>query len=168
MKKVICVFCFLVAPLSAHAAFIGNLGTVPGSVADTRSMLSLRSYDDFYTFSVASDIDNATIEFGLEPSSAGFFQAGGFRIELFEGVSSPVGLSVASAESRGDQTSLFFEADLSSDTIYALRTTFNYNAANEVSAFATTTVTVVPLPAAVWLFVSGLVGLIGLAQRRKA
>ena len=168
MKNLICAVFFLVAPLSAHAAFIRDLGHVPGSVADTRSSLSLRAYDDFYTFSVVSDVDDAKIKFALEPSSAGFFQAGGFRIELFEGVSSPVGLSVASAESRGDQTSLFFEADLSSDTIYALRTTFNYNAANEVSAFATTTVTVVPLPAAVWLFVSGLVGLIGLAQRRKA
>ena len=168
MKNFICAVFFLVAPLSAHAAFIGNLGYVPASVADTRSPLSLRSYDDFYTFFALSDIDDTTISFALEPSSAGFFQTGGFRIELFEGVSSPVGVSVASAESRGDQTSLFFVADLSSDTIYTLRTAFNFNAANGVTAAATTSVTVVPIPAAAWLFGSGLIGLIGLARRKKA
>ena len=167
MKNLICAVFFLVAPLSAHAAFILDLGYVPGSVADTRSTLSLRAYDDFYTFSVVSDVDDAKIKFALEPSSVGFFQAGGFRIELFEGVSNPVGISIASAESRGDQPSLFFLADLSSDTSYALRTAFNYNGANEVTAAATTSVTVVPVPAAAWLFGSGLIGLIGLARRKK-
>jgi hypothetical protein len=167
MKNVICAVFFLVAPLSAHAAFILDLGYVPGSVADTRSTLSLRAYDDFYTFSVVSDVDDAKIKFALEPSSAGFFQAGGFRIELFEGVSNPVGVSIASAESRGDQPSLFFLADLSSDTNYVLRTAFNYNGANEVTAAATTSVTVVPVPAAAWLFGSGLIGLMGLARRKK-
>jgi hypothetical protein len=167
MKNVICAVFFLVAPLSAHAAFILDLGYVPGSVADTRSTLSLRAYDDFYTFSVVSDVDDAKIKFALEPSSAGFFQAGGFRIELFEGVSNPVGVSIASAESRGDQPSLFFLADLSSDTNYVLRTAFNYNGANEVTAAATTSVTVVPVPAAAWLFGSGLIGLISLARRKK-
>ncbi|WP_415355328.1 VPLPA-CTERM sorting domain-containing protein [Halioglobus sp. Uisw_031] len=167
MKNVICAVFFLVAPLSAHAAFILDLGYVPGSVADTRSTLSLRAYDDFYTFSVVSDVDDAKIKFALEPSSAGFFQAGGFRIELFEGVSNPVGVSIASAESRGDQPSLFLLADLSGDTNYALRTAFNYNGANEVTAAATTSVTVVPVPAAAWLFGSGLIGLISLARRKK-
>ena len=167
MKNLICAVFFLVAPLSAHAAFILDLGYVPGSVADTRSTLSLRAYDDFYTFSVVSDVDDAKIKFALEPSSAGFFQAGGFRIELFEGVSNPVGVSITSAESRGDQPSLFFLADLSSDTNYVLRTAFNYNGANEVTAAATTSVTVVPVPAAAWLFGSGLIGLMGLARRKK-
>ena len=167
MKNLICAVFFLVAPLSAHAAFILDLGYVPGSVVDTRSTLSLRAYDDFYTFSVVSDVDDAKIKFALAPSSAGFFQAGGFRIELFEGVSNPVGVSIASAESRGDQPSLFFLADLSSDTNYVLRTAFNYNGANEVTAAATTSVTVVPVPAAAWLFGSGLIGLMGLARRKK-
>ncbi len=167
MKNLICAVFFLVAPLSAHAAFILDLGYVPGSVVDTRSTLSLRAYDDFYTFSVVSDVDDAKIKFALEPSSAGFFETGGFRIELFEGVSNPVGVSVASAESRGDQPSLFFLADLSSDTNYVLRTAFNYNGANEVTAAATTSVTVVPIPAAAWLFGSGLIGLMGLARRKK-
>jgi hypothetical protein len=157
MKNLICAVFFLVAPLSAHAAFIRDLGHVPGSVADTRSALSLRAYDDFYTFSVVSDVDDAKIKFAL----------GGFRIELFEGVSNPVGVSIASAESRGDQPSLFFLADLSSDTNYVLRTAFNYNGANEVTAAATTSVTVVPIPAAAWLFGSGLIGLMGLARRKK-
>jgi len=31
-----------------------------------------------------------------------------------------------------------------------------------------TSVTLIPLPAAVWLFGSGLLGLIGIARRRKA
>jgi hypothetical protein len=114
-----------------------------------------------------SDIDDAKIKFALEPSSAGFFQAGGFRIELFEGVSNPVGVSIASAESRGDQPGLFLIADLSNDTNYTLRTTFDFNGANEVTAAATTSITVVPVPAAAWLFGSGLIGLMGLARRKK-
>jgi hypothetical protein len=48
-----------------------------------------------------------------------------------------------------------------------LRTAFNYNGANEVTAAATTSVTVVPVPAAAWLFGSGLIGLISLARRKK-
>jgi hypothetical protein len=37
-----------------------------------------------------------------------------------------------------------------------------------VGAINTGSVTVVPVPAAVWLFASGLLGLIGIAKRKKA
>lgn len=125
-KFSLCAF-FLVAPLSAHAAFLSDLGSVPPSVTDVRSSLDRGAYDDFYTFSVSSDVSDATIDCVLEPSSAGFFQAGAFSIERYEGVSSPVGVPIASALSGGGQSSVFFLADLYSDTTYTLRTAFNFN-----------------------------------------
>lgn len=165
MKNLVYVFLFLVAPLSAHAAFLSDLGSVPPSVSDVRSSLDRGAYDDFYTFSVPSDVSDAKFTFTLEPSSAGFFQAGGFRIELFEGVSSPLGFPVASILSRGPQSSAFFLADLYSNTPYALRTAFNFNTSG-LTANATSSISAVPIPAAVWLFGSGLVGLMALARRK--
>lgn len=166
MKKVLYVFFLLFAPLSAHAAFLSDLSSVPPSVTDTRGDLNRGAYDDFYTFSAASDVNDATITFTLEPLSAEFFQAGAFSIELYEGVSSPVGVPIASALSGGGQSSVFFLADLDSNTSYTLRTAFNFNTSG-ITADATTSVSAVPLPAAAWLFGSGLVGLMVLARRKN-
>ena len=66
MKKVLYVFFLLFAPLSAHAAFLSDLSSVPPSVTDTRGDLNRGAYDDFYTFSAASDVNDVTITFTLE------------------------------------------------------------------------------------------------------
>ena len=47
MKKVLYVFFLLFAPLSAHAAFLTDLSSVPPSVTDTRGDLNRGAYDDF-------------------------------------------------------------------------------------------------------------------------
>ena len=164
MKMLVYVFFFCVTPLSAHAAFLSDLGSVPPSVSDVRSSLAPGAYDDFYTFSAASDVSDATIDFALEPTP-GFFQAGAFSIELYEGVSSPAGVPIASAVSGGGQSSVFFLADLDSGTTYTLRTTFNFNTSGS-AASATTSISAVPIPAAAWLFGSGLAGLMIFARRK--
>ena len=108
MKKVLYVFFLLFAPLSAHAAFLCDLVSVPASVTDSRGDLN----------------------------------------------------------SGGGQLSVFFLADLDINTSCTLRTAFNFNTSG-ITADATTSVSAVPLPAAAWLFGSGLVGLMVLARRKN-
>lgn len=158
---------FFLAPLSTHAALLGSLGNVPPPVSDTRNALTPGAYDDYYTFFAVSDVTNATISFSLDPSGAGFFQAGAFSIELYENVTFPTGIPIASGLSGGGQPSVSFLADLMNNTTYTVRTAFSFNAGAGITADATTSVSAVPIPAAAWLFGSGLIGLIGLARRKK-
>ncbi len=179
MKKLICAV-FFVLPLSGHTAFLGDLGSVPPTVSDNRNTLTRGAYDDYYTFSAASDSSDVTISFSLEPSSSGFFQAGALSVQLFEGVSSPVGTPTASAVSSGGQASVSFLANLMSNTTYTLRTAFNFNTGTGITANATTRVEAddsgesddandispVPVPAAAWLFGTALIGLVGIKRRK--
>jgi hypothetical protein len=169
MRKYICAVICLFAPLSVHAASLGNLGNVPPPVSDTRNALTPGSYDDYYTFFAVSDVTDANISFTLEPSSTGIFQAGAFSIQLFEGVSFPTGTPIASGLSGGGQPSVSFLADLMSNTTYTVRTVFSFGInGTGVTADATTSVNAVPIPTAVWLFGSGLIGMVGIARRKKA
>lgn len=168
MRRFICAAMCLLAPLSVHAVSLGSLGNVPPTVSDTRNGLTPGSYDDFYTFFAVADITDATISFALDPSSTGIFQAGAFSIELYEGVSSPAGIPIASGLSGGGQPSVSFLADLMNNTTYTVRTAFSFGInGTGVTADATTSVNTVPVPAAIWLFGSGLIGLVGMAKRRK-
>lgn len=166
MKKIICAIICVLAPLSVHATSLGSLGNVPPPVSDTRTGLAAGSYDDFYNFSAVADVTGATISFALNPLGTGFFQAGAFSIELYAGLT-PAGIPIASAVSGGGQPSVSFLANLTNNTDYTVRTAFSFNA-DPAGANATTSVNAVPIPAAVWLFGSGLLGLVGLARRKKA
>ncbi len=167
MKRLICTVICLLAPLSIHAASLGSLGNFPPPVSDTRNALTPGAYDDYYTFFVVSDVTDATISFTLDPSSTGIFQAGAFSIELYDALF-PSGIPIASVLSGGGQPSVSFLADLTSNTTYTVRTAFSFGInGTGVTANATTSVSAVPIPAAVWLFGSGLIGLIGLARRKK-
>lgn len=44
----------------------------------------------------------------------------------------------------------------------------NYNANFDIASLTVTSISAVPVPAAVWLFGSGLLGLVGIARRKKA
>jgi len=173
MKKIICTVICLLAPLSTYAANLGFLGNVPPTVSDTRNALTPGAYDDYYTFFAVSDVTDATISFALEQSTTGIFQAGAVTIQLFEGVSSPAGSPIASGSSSGGLAGASFPgvsflADLMINTTYTVRTAFSFGInGTGVTANATTSVSAVPVPAAVWLFGSGLIGLVGVARRKK-
>jgi hypothetical protein len=165
MRRLICaVFCVLV-PLSAHAAFLGNLGSVPPGVSDTRVGLTPGAYDDYYNFLAASDVTNANISFVLDPSTTGFFLPGAFSIELYAGTT-PAGSPLAQGLSGG-VPGVSFLADLTANTTYTIRTAFSFNAGAGITVDATTSISAVPIPSAVWLFATGLLGLVGIARRGK-
>jgi hypothetical protein len=182
IKNSICAIVFCATPLSSYAAFLGDLGSVPPPVSDTRNNLAMGAYDDYYTFSSGADISDVAIAFTLQQSGGSYFQAGSFDIQLFEGVTSPVGTTIAGALSGGGQSSVFFFADLASDTDYTLRTNFNFisvggtaNAIINVEAYGFNegeggddgdNVSAVPIPAAAWLFGSALIGLAGLSRKK--
>jgi hypothetical protein len=166
MKKIIFAVIGMLAPLSLNAASLGSLGNVPLLVADTRAGLAAGSYDDFYNFSAVADVTDATISFTLDPLGAGFFQAGAFSIELYDGLTT-VGVPIARAVSGGGQPSVSFLANFTNNADYTLRTAFSFNA-DTAGASATTSVNAVPVPAAFWLFGSGLLGLVAMARRKKA
>ncbi len=166
LKNAVCAVFFMV-PLSGYTAYLGGLGSLTQSLSDNRNSLTSGIYDDYYTFSTGADISDTTLSFALEPSAEGFFQAGAFSIELYEGVSSPAGAPIASAVSGGGQDSVSFPIDLMSNTTYTLRTIFVFNAEAGITANATTRISQVPVPAAAWLFGSSLIGLAGLARRRR-
>jgi hypothetical protein len=168
MKKIICAVICILAPLSVHAASLGSLGNVPPPVSDTRIGLTPGAYDDYYTFFAVSDVTNADISFALDPSNAANFQAGAFSIQLFTGAI-PAGTPIASGLSGGGLPSVSFLADLTANTTYTVRTAFGFGfAGTGVTANATTSVNAIPVPAALWLFGSGLLGLVGIARRKKA
>ncbi len=172
MRKIIWVVVCLLAPLSAYGSFIGNLGNVPPSVSDTRNNLAPGSYADYYNFTALTDITGATISFELDPSSTGIFQAGAFSIQLYA-ASTPAGSPIASGTfpggaAGGGPVNVSFMADLTSNTTYTVYTLFSFGInGTGVTANATTSVSAIPLPAAAWLFSTGLIGLAGMARRKK-
>lgn len=168
MRKYICAVVCSLAPLSIHAASLGSLGNFPPPVSDTRVGLTPGSYDDYYTFFAVADTADAIISFSLVPSGTGIFQAGAFSIELYAGVSSPAGSPIASGLSGGGQSSVSFSADLVNNTTYTVRTAFSFGVAGtDVAVDATTQVSPIPVPAAVWLLGSGLLGLVGVVGKKR-
>lgn len=168
MNKYICALLCLFVPLLANAAPLGNMGDFPLTISDTREGLAPGAYDDYYTFFSVANTSNAIVSFSLSASNPDLFLPGAFSIELYEGISSPAGVPIAYGISNGGQPSLSFTADLLMDTMYTIRTSFNFGIAGTgVLVDATTTVSEIPLPAAAWLFGSGLVGLVGIARRRR-
>lgn len=64
----------------------------------------------------------------------------------------------------GNELLFFFDTAITSFDV----TTFDQGGGNNLSNFRAYNTSVVPLPAAAWLFGSALVGLVGVARRKKA
>ena len=72
-------------------------------------------------------------------------------------------------DAAGDATAVWQEADGGWDATHSSpQTRPDYTTSSGTASFLVRDVTVVPVPAAIWLFGSGLIGLIGIARRKKA
>lgn len=124
------------------------------------SVLSYQSFG-FTSTSLALDTD-----FSRSPDVLSN-ELEGLSFGNFNGLSGPgvVGTLTFQVIAFGDVVLSMAETDnLLAGGAFTSATTFTSQAVN----FGTAGVTIVPVPAAVWLFGSGLIGLVGVAKRSKA
>src|SRR5690625_1627215 len=103
MRHVLATAALMIASTATQAAMLGDLGSFPATVTDTRTGLAPGAHDDYYTFFVSEDT-TAIVSFGLTTSSPEWFQPGAFSIELYEG-QQPAGvpeIGRASCRERGE------------------------------------------------------------------
>ena len=135
-----------------EALLIGTLTGGPvssGTLVDTWSVYSLTSGASYVPAPTPEDPLNENLVNGMD-FGMGFISLGGFLYSGLGYQSLPPGL--------GDVNAGFFyieEADAAGNTQFL------------ALGKLTTSMAVVPVPAAVWLFGSGLLGLIGIARRKR-
>jgi hypothetical protein len=169
----------------AHAATVSFSDTaVAANVGDTISLNILMDFTDdatlgggtdiFYDASVLSfqSFDFSTTTLALDPTFSRVpdvltNELEGMAFGSFAGLTGPgiVGTLTFQAIATGDITLSMAETDnpLGGGS-FTSATTF----LPQVVSFGTADVAVVPVPAAVWLFGSGLLGLVGVARKHKA
>lgn len=196
MKKTAIAAALLLVTGAANAAPITSLEITGGSFAMAGAggtinpaafaNMTIGGYDGSEPLTAGTQADYAPLS--IATFDFGFFGAVGVRTAETDGVNSGF------AAPTGDLTGSALTLDLSSWTAYWNGTSFNqggmitttvdamgnftanWQATVNGGAFngqvgdwtITGTVSAVPVPAAVWLFGSGLVGLAGVARRRKA
>lgn len=163
---------------SAYSSFIADLGQGASGYQGVTTNLSPGSYNDYYTFTTDVATNFVPFSFTVGGNNATWFQAGSISFNLYEDQTTPAGTPVASSVSGGGVGSLNFIASLDTDTNYVLETRYSFNLIGgegynmlSVGIFGDPTptppppVSAVPLPAAAWLFASGLIGLV--AAKKK-
>jgi len=124
------------------------------------SILSYQSFD-FSTTTLALDSD-----FSRSPDVL-FNELEGLAFGNFNGLSGPgvVGTLTFQVVALGDATLSMAETDNAlAGGGFISATTYD----SQVVSFGTASVSAVPVPAAIWLFGSGLIGLIGVVKRKQA
>ena len=124
------------------------------------SVLSFQGFD-FGTTTLSLDTDFNRTPDGLTN------ELEGLAFGNFGGLSGPgtIGTLTFQAIAVGDITlSMAVTDNLLAGGDFTSATTFG----PQVVSFGTADVSIVPVPAAVWLFGSGLIGLVGVARRKKA
>lgn len=182
-KRIICFVGMAIGLFSsaAHPAFIADLGQGASGHQAVTTGLSVGTYNDYYTFTTDVATNNVAFNFTVDSFNASWFQAGSISFNLYEDQTTPLGTPIASAVTGGGVSNIGFLADLAASKAYVLQTQYSFNLVGgdgynslSVGPFGdpeycppeTPPVSAVPLPAAAWLFGSGVLGLITVARRK--
>ena len=174
--RILFTACVILLPVAANAALIDGSMTISGNyIATASDSNDLMTVSDI-TLSTVQTAGTATADFG---TTINFFTAdgiGGATADLASFV--PINNFFTYGGWQLDLNTLVVEADssagflhLSGTGIVSGKSYQNTNATWSFSAESSTlysmSVTTVPVPAAVWLFGSGLIGLFGVARRKE-
>ena len=161
MKKILVVISFVMAVFSfqANAANIA-LGTI--SLSKDFSNTVSGAFSDTYTFntSLPSTVGVSATNVAVKFSGNIFGE-----ISNFAGTLNGVALEFSTA-TVGNAIAKFLVGNVSGATDYTL--VLSGNAGNGASYGGSIAVAPVPVPAAVWLFGSALMGMLGVSRRKKA
>lgn len=165
----------MLASVTANAAFIDGTMTVSGDyIAIASDSNDLTTVSDITLSSVdpagAATLDFfTTVNFGTNDGSGGatanlsiftpvnnFFTIGGWQLDL--------STLIVESDSRTDFLHLSGTGLVSGNSFQDTNATWSFSAENDT--VYSMTVTAVPVPAAAWLFGSGLIALAGLSRRK--
>ena len=160
----------------ANAALVditGGMGITGNYTADSttltfNSVTGTSGTDDLSSvgFGTSGTVFNGVIVYDPFAPVANVFQIGGWQMDLSALIVDPLS-TIDKLKLSG--TGLLSCTDLLSCADFAdtaATWTFSANSASSYSMSITAAATVVPVPAAVWLFGSGLLGLVGVARRK--
>ncbi len=153
-----------VATSNGNAGDVWNPAMTPGAGG-----LLAGSMDGIYNFATNNNAFLGSSNSYAAPSgSITGFIGGGWGYTLGSGAAWGAGFNNSLTGLSGGMKMSFAAIDLGTDAV-SMNTfagTWSVNAANGTLNY--TTVSAVPVPAAVWLFGSGLLGLVGISRRKKA
>jgi len=129
-----------------------TLGVVVASSGDLSSLT-------FMTTAVMTDFQFSPV---LSPNPVTLWSAGVFSFEMYDVIVNSQSSTNLSLSGQGTVSGTGFD-----DTPGIWEFTANTASGSSTFSWSSSTVAAVPLPAAVWLFGSGLIGLVGIARRRS-
>lgn len=148
-----------VLPIAQAATFLGNIDA--GDAVFSTAIIN-GDFDFDYTFNLGSGVTSAQV--GTASSTLTMF---GFSVLDFSTLnatlSNPMGDIISTGSALNSQFSAFINAPILAG-LYSLNV--NGTTSGFVGGVYTVGVSAVPIPAAVILFATGLVGLLGLARRK--
>lgn len=168
----------MLASTAASAAYIGGTMTLTGDYTPTASddndltTVTAITLDTVGTNGTATDSFTTTINFGTPDESGPFTTA---SLTAFTEISNFLTfagwqLDLKTLTVEADSTAGFLHLSgtglLSGNAFDETGATWSFSAHNAEIYSMTVTAAVVPVPAAVWLFGSGLIGLVAVARRK--
>ena len=176
--RILFTACVILLPVAANAALIDGSMTISGNyIATASDSNDLMTVSDITLSTVqaagaASGDFDTTINFSTADGSGGvtadlasfvpinnFFTYGGWQLDL--------NTLIVEADSSAEFLHLSGTGLISGNSYQNTNATWSFSAASATSySMSVTSVATVPVPAAVWLFGSGLIGLFGIARRK--
>ena len=176
--KILLTACIMCLSVAANAALINGTMTISGEyVATVSDVTDLRTVtvitlSSVQTTGTATDDYGTTINFFTADGSGGatadltafapinnFFTYGGWQLDL--------NTLIVEADSSDGFLHLSGTGLISGNSYQNTNATWSFSAESAtLYSMSVTSVATVPVPAAVWLFGSGLIGLFGVARRK--
>jgi len=165
------ILCLSMSSTGAFAALIDGTLAIGGAY-DANGGVGLGDATDVSIDTVYAN--DATGDFLLDiPAISGVGSGGSASLSLFVPVSNFISIggwtldiSTLSILDQNDSTlNMSGTGTLSKDGLDATNANWSFSS-QSVTSYSMTVATVVPVPAAVWLFGAGLLGLIGIARRK--
>ncbi|MES0328275.1 MAG: VPLPA-CTERM sorting domain-containing protein [Gammaproteobacteria bacterium] len=176
--RILLTTCIMLLSAAANAALIDGTMTISGNyvatASDNNDLMTVTDItlstvqttgtatDDFGTtinFFTADGSGGATADLTAFVPTSNFFTYGGWQLDL--------NTLMVEADSSAGFLHLSGTGIISGNSYQNTSATWSFSAESTTSySMSVTSVTTVPVPTAVWLFGSGLIGLFGVARRK--